>query len=80
MSAFREKVAIVTGGAAGIGRALCEELARRGSVVSVADLDGADLNGPIHLIGGQSSTVGVVHGLDQVVDEALNLGRRQLIR
>jgi len=36
---FRDKVAIVTGGASGIGAALCEELAARGAVVVVADFD-----------------------------------------
>jgi NAD(P)-dependent dehydrogenase (short-subunit alcohol dehydrogenase family) len=35
------KVAIVTGGASGIGKALCLELARRGARVIVADIDGA---------------------------------------
>jgi NAD(P)-dependent dehydrogenase (short-subunit alcohol dehydrogenase family) len=35
------KVAIVTGGASGIGEALCLELARRGTRVIVADIDGA---------------------------------------
>jgi NAD(P)-dependent dehydrogenase (short-subunit alcohol dehydrogenase family) len=33
------QVAIVTGGASGIGRALCDELARRGALAVVADLN-----------------------------------------
>ncbi len=36
---FEKKVAIVTGGGMGLGQALCEELARRGAVVVVADID-----------------------------------------
>jgi NAD(P)-dependent dehydrogenase (short-subunit alcohol dehydrogenase family) len=39
MTSFRDKVAIVTGGASGIGRALCGELAHRGARVVVADLN-----------------------------------------
>lgn len=39
MSLFQNKVAVVTGGASGIGQALCEELARRGAAVVVADID-----------------------------------------
>jgi NAD(P)-dependent dehydrogenase (short-subunit alcohol dehydrogenase family) len=41
MSPFKDAVAIVTGGASGLGRALCEEMARRGAVVVVTDLDEA---------------------------------------
>ncbi len=33
------KVALVTGGASGIGRALCEEIARRGGIAVVTDIN-----------------------------------------
>lgn len=39
MDPFKDKVAIVTGGASGIGRAVCEELGRREASVTVADID-----------------------------------------
>ena len=40
MNYFEDKVAIVTGGASGIGRALCEELGQKGAAaVVVADID-----------------------------------------
>jgi NAD(P)-dependent dehydrogenase (short-subunit alcohol dehydrogenase family) len=35
---FRDAVAVVTGGASGLGRALCEELGRRGARVVVTDI------------------------------------------
>jgi NAD(P)-dependent dehydrogenase (short-subunit alcohol dehydrogenase family) len=38
MSTFLNKVAIVTGAASGIGRALCRELARNGTAVVAADI------------------------------------------
>jgi NAD(P)-dependent dehydrogenase (short-subunit alcohol dehydrogenase family) len=41
MNPFQGAVALVTGGASGIGRAVCEELARRGATVVVTDLDAA---------------------------------------
>ena len=40
MEPFQDKIAIVTGGASGIGRELCLQLAARGAVaVVVADLN-----------------------------------------
>jgi NAD(P)-dependent dehydrogenase (short-subunit alcohol dehydrogenase family) len=39
MDIFQDKVAIVTGGASGIGRALCQELGQRGAAVIVADIN-----------------------------------------
>jgi NAD(P)-dependent dehydrogenase (short-subunit alcohol dehydrogenase family) len=38
---FHDAVAVVTGGASGLGRALCEELARRGARVVVSDVEEA---------------------------------------
>jgi NAD(P)-dependent dehydrogenase (short-subunit alcohol dehydrogenase family) len=40
MRELRGKVAVVTGGASGIGSGICRALARKGSQVVVADLDG----------------------------------------
>ncbi len=39
MKQFKDKIAIVTAGAAGIGRGICEELARLGAVVIIADIN-----------------------------------------
>ncbi len=42
MDIFRDKTAIVTGGASGIGKGLSEELAKNGTRVVVADLNGEE--------------------------------------
>lgn len=39
MEYFKDAVSLVTGGASGIGRALCGELSRQGSAVILADID-----------------------------------------
>jgi NAD(P)-dependent dehydrogenase (short-subunit alcohol dehydrogenase family) len=39
MGDLTQKVAIVTGGASGIGQALCQEMGRRGAIVIVADIN-----------------------------------------
>ncbi len=59
MSHFRDKVAIVTGGASGIGQALCEELGQRGARVVVADIN---LEGAEEVASGITSAGGVARG------------------
>jgi NAD(P)-dependent dehydrogenase (short-subunit alcohol dehydrogenase family) len=41
MNNYRNKIAIVTGGASGLGRALCEQLGERGARAVVADINAA---------------------------------------
>lgn len=57
MGTFEGKVAIVTGGASGIGRAICEELGRQGAVLVVADInaqDAEDVASVINKAGGRA--------------------------
>jgi NAD(P)-dependent dehydrogenase (short-subunit alcohol dehydrogenase family) len=53
MNPFQNKIAIITGGASGIGQALCEELARRGALVVVADIDSDRADSVASVITGQ---------------------------
>jgi NAD(P)-dependent dehydrogenase (short-subunit alcohol dehydrogenase family) len=62
MDTFRNRVAIVTGGASGIGRALCDQLAATGARVVIADIDGSEAERAADSIrqgGGQAEAVAV---------------------
>lgn len=79
MSLYGDKVAIVTGGGMGLGKALCEALAKRGSLVLVADIDGdaaADVAARIVAAGGRARAIQVdvseQDGVQRMVDEAVS--------
>src|SRR3954465_3186134 len=48
------KVAVVTGGARGIGQAIARALAREGAIVAIGDLDGAGAEAAAAELGGRS--------------------------
>jgi NAD(P)-dependent dehydrogenase (short-subunit alcohol dehydrogenase family) len=54
------KVAVVTGGAGGIGRALCEEFLAEGMRVVVADVQAAAVDDAVAALGAVGEVVGVV--------------------
>jgi NAD(P)-dependent dehydrogenase (short-subunit alcohol dehydrogenase family) len=56
---FEGTVALVTGGASGIGRATCRRLAEEGATVIVADLDAAGAKTVAEEIGGEAVTLDV---------------------
>jgi NAD(P)-dependent dehydrogenase (short-subunit alcohol dehydrogenase family) len=68
------KVAVVTGGGQGIGRAICHELSREGAVTVIADLDTAaaeKVNADIEGTGGISSNYYMDVTSWKSVDEAI---------
>jgi len=59
MRHYRNKVAIVTGAASGIGRSICDHLARHGAHVVATDIDTDGLSGTVETI---AATGGVIKG------------------
>jgi len=57
MSIFKDKIAIVTGAASGIGKGLCEELAGRGAKVVATDINEEMLQSTVASIKGASHPV-----------------------
>jgi len=82
VTSFEKQIAIVTGGASGIGRALCEELARRGAEVVVADINFAGAQSVATAIGARAACLDVRQAADvqRLVDEVVaRHGRLDLI-
>ena len=59
MKLLRDRVAIVTGGGSGIGRAICESYALEGAQVAALDLDGKSARETAETVGGLAVAVDV---------------------
>ncbi|HEX8804098.1 MAG TPA: SDR family NAD(P)-dependent oxidoreductase [Acidimicrobiales bacterium] len=59
MGALDGEIALVTGGASGIGRAVCERFAAEGARVAVLDRDGDGARAAAHAVGGEAFEVDV---------------------
>lgn len=58
---IKDKVVVVTGGASGIGRALCERFAQEGArAVVVSDIDQTGIDETVAKIAPQTATLGIV--------------------
>ncbi|GGI42624.1 hypothetical protein GCM10010988_39970 [Cnuibacter physcomitrellae] len=78
MGSLRDRIALVTGGGSGLGRATCELFARRGASVVSGDLDGSAAAETIRLLAGDSHLALEIDVTDEgSIDSALStvLGR-----
>ncbi len=79
-SPFTNKISLVTGGASGLGRALCQELAAQGAIVVVTDVDeeGAKkVADDIILNRGRATAVTIDVSSQQQVQQVVNETARQ---
>jgi NAD(P)-dependent dehydrogenase (short-subunit alcohol dehydrogenase family) len=84
---YSEKIAIVTGGGSGIGKAICEYLGKNGSEVVVADINLASARETANIIttkGGKAKAmkvdVTIYQEVKQLIDETVNnYGRIDLL-
>ena len=66
---IRDKVVVVTGGASGIGRALCERFAEEGArAVVVSDTNGPGIEAVCQQLAGQTQALGVVTDVSRDAD------------
>jgi NAD(P)-dependent dehydrogenase (short-subunit alcohol dehydrogenase family) len=75
---FKEKIAIVTGGASGQGLETCKRLASEGALVIVADWNGEGAKRTADEIGGKAFQVNVAHESEvaAMIDFAISSHRR----
>ncbi len=66
---IRDKVVVVTGGASGIGRALCERFAEEGArAVVVSDINSPGIDAVCQQLAGQTQALGVVTDVSREAD------------
>ncbi|MDP8957909.1 MAG: SDR family oxidoreductase [Actinomycetota bacterium] len=68
---LRGKVALVTGGGRGLGRAVCQVLARQGAVVLPADVDEGSAEATLSELGGKGVALGFDVADERQVEEAI---------
>ncbi len=78
MSIFKDKIAIVTGAASGIGKALCEELVRRGARVVATDINEealqstvASIKAPSHPVQAEKQDVTDYEAFKKLVEDTV---------